>query len=154
MLVKFSAAMAFETEGRTLDEERLRSGTLAVLNSLTQGFYVVTEGPLTRGTAMVGQLMVTYEWSDWRNGTFWWIQSVYVDPAWRRRGLYRRMHEFVLEEARTRGDVCGVRLYVEADNTTAQMAYRRVGMLPSSYRVFENDFVLPKSRGSSDTSGP
>ena len=152
-LVEFSAAMARETEGRTLDRDRLRRGTLAVLQSPEKGFYLVAEGSSKAERPMLGQLMVTYEWSDWRNATFWWIQSVYVIPSWRRRGVYRQIHESVVAEARSRPDVCGVRLYVEADNTTAQMVYRRVGMLPSSYCVFEKDFVLPKKQNCSDRTG-
>ena len=136
--------MARETEGRALDRDRLRRGTLAVLRSPEKGFYLVAEGSSKAERPMVGQLMVTYEWSDWRNATFWWIQSVYVIPRWRRRGVYRRMHEFVLNEARSRGDVCGVRLYVEEKNSAAQAAYARVGLAHAPYRVFEEDFVLPK----------
>lgn len=151
-LVAFSAAMAFETEGRTLDRDLLRQGTLAVLHSSEKGFYLVAEGAQEAKHPIIGQLMVTYEWSDWRNAMFWWIQSVYVHPEWRGRGVYRQIHESVVSEARSRPDVCGVRLYVEADNTTAQMVYRRVGMSPSSYCVFEKDFVLPKKQGCSDSS--
>jgi len=143
-LVTFSAAMAIETEGRTLDTERLRRGTLAVLKSPARGFYLVAELPEGSLTVVVGQLLVTYEWSDWRNATFWWIQSVYVHPNWRRHGVYRRMHESVLAQARAQEEVCGVRLYVEASNTVAQTVYRRVGLSPSPYQVFETDFVLPR----------
>ncbi len=143
-LVNFSAAMAIETEGRTLDTERLRRGTLAVLKSPARGFYLVAELPEGSLTVVVGQLLVTYEWSDWRNATFWWIQSVYVHPNWRRHGVYRRMHESVLAQARAQEEVCGVRLYVEASNTVAQTVYRRVGLSPSPYQVFETDFVLPR----------
>src|SRR5437763_5662161 len=102
LLVNFNAAMAMETEGRALDRERLRRGTQAVIESPARGFYLVAElheGPLK---VVVGQLLVTYEWSDWRNAAFWWIQSVYVDPAWRRKGVYRLMHETIVSQARAR----------------------------------------------------
>ena len=144
VLVRFSAAMALETEGRSLDPERLRLGTQAVFDSPDRGFYLVAEAPGPPSGRIVGQLMITYEWSDWRNGVFWWIQSVYVDPSWRRRGVYRRMHHYVIEEARAHKDVCGVRLYVEGENRDAQAAYQRIGMTQTSYRVFEQDFVLPR----------
>jgi ribosomal protein S18 acetylase RimI-like enzyme len=94
--------------------------------------------------------MVTYEWSDWRNGAFWWIQSVYVAPAWRCQGVFRRMHESVLAAARTRPNVCGVRLYVERRNNAAQEVYRKVGLTPSSYAMFETDFVLSPLKGLED----
>ncbi|MBI3602857.1 MAG: GNAT family N-acetyltransferase [Nitrospirae bacterium] len=156
VLVGFSAAMAKETEGRALDRERLRQGTLAVLESPTRGFYLVAELPgVSSGgssSRVVGQLLVTYEWSDWRNATFWWIQSVYVHEAWRRRGIYRRMHEAVIEQAKARKDVCGVRLYVEQENKTAQTVYQRVGLMPSAYRVFEEDFILVKRVGQDNPS--
>ena len=91
---------------------------------------------------LVGQLMVTYEWSDWRNGDFWWIQSVYVDPAWRRKGVYRRLHDTVVEIAKADKKTCGIRLYVARDNCAAQTVYRRVGLAPSMYDIYEDDFVL------------
>jgi len=147
-LVRFSAAMALETEGRRLDETRLRQGTQAVLDSPARGFYTVAELTDRSPRVVVGQLLVTFEWSDWRNATFWWIQSVYVDAAWRRRGVYRRMHEAILELAKKRGDVCGVRLYVERENTVAQATYARVGLAASTYRVYEEDFVMKKERRS------
>jgi GNAT superfamily N-acetyltransferase len=146
VLVRFSAAMARETEGRRLDMARLREGTQAVLDSPERGFYIVAE-ITDRPPRVVGQLLVTFEWSDWRNATFWWIQSVYVDPVWRRRGVYRRMHHAILERAKRRGDVCGLRLYVERENKTAKTVYARVGLQTSSYHVFEEDFVLTRGQG-------
>jgi len=143
MLVTFSAAMALETEGRRLDMDRLRRGTQRVFDSPTRGFYVVAELPQESSPGVIGQLLVTYEWSDWRDATFWWIQSLYVHPDWRRRGVYRRMHEYVRQQARSRSDVCGLRLYVEAGNTGAQAAYRQAGLFPSSYLLIEEDFVFP-----------
>lgn len=141
-LVRFSAAMALETEGRRLDEARLRQGIQAVLDSPARGFYTVAELREPPPGFVIGQLLVTFEWSDWRNATFWWIQSVYVDPAWRRQGVYRKMHETILQQARQLGNVCGIRLYVERDNAVAKAVYKKVGLMPSSYRIFEEDFVL------------
>jgi GNAT superfamily N-acetyltransferase len=138
VLVRFSAAMARETEGRALDEARLRQGIRAVVESGHRGFYLVAEG----GSTVVGQLLITYEWSDWRNGVFWWIQSVFVEPSARRRGVYRTLHEYVLQEALRRGDVCGLRLYVEQANAGAQATYARMEMSPTGYRIYERDFVL------------
>lgn len=144
VLVGFSAAMALETEGRHLDRDRLRQGTQAVFDQPARGFYIVAELPDGGAAKVVGQAMITFEWSDWRNATFWWIQSVYVDPPWRRQGVYRAMHRYILSQAHAKPDVCGVRLYVEAENTVAKAVYERVGLSPSSYDVFENDFVLIK----------
>lgn len=144
VLVQFSTAMAMETEARRLDEARLRRGTAAVFASPARGFYRVAEIPGSPANRVIGQLLVTFEWSDWRNATFWWIQSVYVHPDWRRRGVYRRMHEAIRQEARARPDVCGVRLYVERKNRMAQEVYGRVGLVPSAYQVFQEDFVLPR----------
>lgn len=145
VLVNFSAAMAMETEGRRLDYDRLRRGVQAVLESSAHGFYVVSERHDAESRTVVGQLLVTYEWSDWRNATFWWIQSVYVHPMWRRQGIYRQMHEHVVYAAKARRGVCGIRLYVEEHNKTAQIVYREVGLRPAGYLVFEEDFLL--SRG-------
>ena len=147
-LVAFSQAMALETEGRRLEGDRLHRGTRALLNSTIHGFFLVAEQSQT--SQVVGQLMITYEWSDWRNASFWWIQSVYVDPAWRRQGVFRRMHANVIERAKADSGVCGVRLYVESENRLAQDVYRRVGLTPSSYSVFETDFVLGHARSLKD----
>jgi RimJ/RimL family protein N-acetyltransferase len=147
-LVAFSQAMALETEGRRLDTDRLQRGTRALLNSTVHGFFMVAERPQTN--QVVGQLMITYEWSDWRNALFWWIQSVYVEQAWRRQGVFRSMHAKVIERAKADPGVCGVRLYVESENRIAQEVYRKVGLKPSSYAVFENDFVLGHQQSMAD----
>jgi ribosomal protein S18 acetylase RimI-like enzyme len=85
---------------------------------------------------VVGQLMLTREWSDWRDGWWWWIQSVYVAPDWRRRGVYRALHDAVVAEVDAAPDVCGIRLYVEPENETARATYRALGMV-ETYRVME-----------------
>ena len=145
-IASFSSAMAFETEGRRLDLDRLNLGTIALIEAPARGFFIVAEHEQGDRRQLLGQLMVTYEWSDWRNGAFWWIQSVYVDPAWRRQSVFRRMHDTVMATAKTSPNVCGVRLYVEESNRAAQAVYRRVGLTPSSYAIFETDFVLARSK--------
>ena len=140
-IVEFNSAMALESEGKTLDERRLRDGVAPLFNGddgADRGYYLVAEAE----GRVVGQLMITYEWSDWRNAYFWWIQSVYVASDWRRRGVYTRLHEYVVDEARLRGDVCGVRLYVDRGNLVAQEVYSSLGMDRSHYDMFEIDFVL------------
>ena len=137
-LVAFNAALAQETEGRRLDPERLRQGVRALLARPERGFYVVAEA---RGK-VVGCLMITFEWSDWRNGDFWWIQSVYVLPGWRGRGVYRALHSHIRAEALRRPDVCGLRVYVDRDNHRARRTYIRMGMCPARYDMLEEDFVL------------
>jgi GNAT superfamily N-acetyltransferase len=136
--------MALETENRHLDVARLREGTLSLLNTPSYGFFMVAEVRETERPRLVGQLMITYEWSDWRNGVFWWIQSVYVDPAWRRRGVFRRIHDAVVLQAKADPKVCGIRLYVEQENHAAAAVYQRVGLARSAYQVYEEDFVLSK----------
>lgn len=84
--------------------------------------------------------MITKEWSDWRNGLFWWIQSVYVKPEYRRQGIYRRMYRFVKDLAENHPEVCGCRLYVEKENTVAQSTYSALGMTETHYKLFEEEF--------------
>ena len=132
-IARFNNAMAMETESRTLAEPTVNAGVDAVFSASDKGFYVVAEN----GRDLVGALMVTYEWSDWRNGFFWWIQSVYVAPDFRRRGVYRQLYEFVIERAKSAGDVYGFRLYVERDNAIAQKVYASLGMRETDYLMFE-----------------
>jgi GNAT superfamily N-acetyltransferase len=141
-IVEFNRAMALETENRWLDLATLRAGTLAFLESSRYGFYIIAELPEDKGRKPVGQLMMTYEWSDWRNGVFWWIQSVYVVPERRGMGVFRAMYDHILAKAKTDPKVCGIRLYVERENRSAQTVYQRVGLVPSVYTVYEQDFVL------------
>ena len=137
-LVAFNAAMARETEDKALDTELLSKGVSAVLDRQGLGFYLLAE----IDGRTVGQLMITTEWSDWRNGYFWWIQSVYVDADYRRRGVYRALDSQVHAEAKKQGDVCGLRLYVERNNNVAQQVYSSLDMHLSHYDLFEIDFVL------------
>ena len=132
-LVEFNQAMALETEGKILDSQILQSGVESVFHDEKKGFYVVAED----GGQIVGGLMITFEWSDWRDGWFWWIQSVYILPIFRGRGIYRLLYDFVKESAREKEDVCGFRLYVEKENTSAQKVYEKLGMETSHYLMYE-----------------
>lgn len=134
-LVDFNQKMALETEGKQIDHIVLQRGVRAVFNDDGKGFYVVTE----EEDVILGGLMVTFEWSDWRDKWFWWIQSVYIVPEARGRGIYRQMYEFVKDKAKENGKVCGFRLYVEKDNLSAQGVYERVGMEASHYIMFEEN---------------
>ena len=141
-IVDFNARLAEESEGLQLDRDRLRSGVAAVLEDESLGYYFIAE----QGGSPIGQLALTFEWSDWRNGMFWWLQSVYVVAEHRRSGVLRALYEHVLELARERG-VCGVRLYVEQANRAAQDAYLRLGFSPAVFHMYENDFVLDRGHG-------
>ena len=135
-IIDFNIAMAKETEGKDLDLETVREGVEAVFASNDKGFYVVGE----HNGFPVGQLLVTYEWSDWRNAYFWWIQSVYVTPEYRRQGVYKALHYYAAEGARQQGDVCGLRLYVDKDNSIAQGVYSGLRMRSTHYDMYEIDF--------------
>lgn len=138
VIAEFNIAMARETEQRELQPTVIGPGVRTLLQRPELGRYLVAE----QAGELVGQLMVTFEWSDWRNGLFWWIQSVYVRPDRRRHGIYRKLYRHLEQEARTTPGVCGIRLYVEEQNERAIMTYRSLGMWPSGHRVFETDWVL------------
>lgn len=140
-LIEFNQKMALETEGKHLDERVLSQGVKAVFSDAGKGFYVVAE----HEGAIVGGLLVTFEWSDWRNKWFWWIQSVYIVPDSRGRGIYSRLYDFVKAEAEKRGDVCGFRLYVERENVHAQTVYEKVGMKESIYLMYEENQPVDRS---------
>ncbi|HBK55332.1 MAG TPA: GNAT family N-acetyltransferase [Xanthomonadales bacterium] len=132
-LVAWNAAMAWETEHKRLDPDTLTRGVAAALSDPGRGRYFVAE---RAGTA-VGSLLITTEWSDWRCADWWWIQSVYVDPEHRRTGVFQALYQHVEALARTNGEVCGLRLYVEKDNGGAQATYGRLGMRDAGYYMFE-----------------
>jgi ribosomal protein S18 acetylase RimI-like enzyme len=132
-LVEFNQAMALETEGKTLVDEKIGNGVKAVFSDEKKGFYVVAED----NGKIAGGLMITFEWSDWRDAWFWWIQSVYILPEYRGKRIYRMLYEFVKNEAGKQGNVCGFRLYVEHDNLRAQKVYEKLGMQSSHYLMYE-----------------
>lgn len=126
-------AMAEETEGKRLDEDTVLAGVDGLFAYPDRGFYQVAE----RDGRILGQLMVTKEWSDWRNADFWWIQSVYVAPDARRRGVFTALYRQLEAEARADRSVCGLRLYTERGNENAQRTYEALGMRPAHYRMYE-----------------
>lgn len=130
-------AMARETEDKELDTDRIRRGVEAALTQreLAADYWVVE-----RDGCVVAQTMITREWSDWRNGWFWWIQSVYVAPEARRTGLFRKIYDTVVTAAHDQGDVIGIRLYVERDNAGARKVYETLGMHCTAYDLYEVDW--------------
>lgn len=129
----FNQNMAFETEGIKLIPEVIDAGVITMIENPQMGFYLVAEDQGTIAAA----LMTTTEWSDWRNGLFWWIQSVYVLPDFRRQGLYRKLYDEVQALAENEPGVCGFRLYVEHENVVAQQTYRALGMEETGYKLYE-----------------
>jgi ribosomal protein S18 acetylase RimI-like enzyme len=136
VIAAYNLAMAEETEGKALDPATVRAGVEALLADPVKGLYLVAE----TGGRVVGQAMITYEWSDWRNGSFWWVQSVYVAPAFRCQGIFAGIYRAIEREAREMPGVVGLRLYVDAENLRAQETYRRLGMDESNYLIFEREF--------------
>ena len=144
-LVAGNIAMALEAEHKHLDPDVVRRGVRAVFDGPGLGRYFVAEVE----TNVVGQAMFTYEWSDWRNGTFWWLQSVYVAPVARRTGVFRALYRHIEGLAQADPNVCGLRLYVERDNERAQRTYLHCGMVDAGYLVMEVDMsgVVKRAEG-------
>lgn len=136
VVAQFNWNLAWETERLKLNPRIVNRGVRALLKDAAKGTYFVIE----QDGAVVGQLLITYEWSDWRNGNFWWIQSVYVAPAFRQNGVFRALFQQVEKLARSRRDVCGLRLYVEKNNRRAHRAYARLGMNHTHYEIYETSF--------------
>jgi GNAT superfamily N-acetyltransferase len=135
-IVKFNAAMGYETEELQLDLILLRKGVHNILSDESKGFYILAE---IDGN-VVGQTMITFEWSDWRNGFFWWIQSVYVLPEYRKSGVFKSIYKHVHEIAAADNNVCGLRLYVDRKNERAKKVYGNLGMLQSHYDMYDVEF--------------
>jgi len=131
-IVSFQKAMAMETEGMELDSDVVTEGVMALFDNTGKGQYFVAEEQDT----VVASLMITYEWSDWRNANIWWFQSVYVIPGYRRKGVFRMMYDHVKKEGMEQG-IAGLRLYVESENIRAQKTYEAMGMNGQHYRMFE-----------------
>ena len=138
----FNSALARETEARILDRSLLQAGVRSILEDPSKGWYAVAVGlSNTEQSTIVGQILITFEWSDWRNGQFWWLQSLYVDHLYRQQGIFRRLYEYVCEQAQTHSEkVCGFRLYVERENHQAHQAYAHIGFQETSYQMHEIDF--------------
>ncbi|TAN08840.1 MAG: GNAT family N-acetyltransferase [Rhodanobacteraceae bacterium] len=135
-LADCNAAMAQETERKTLDRDVLLRGARAVFDDPHRGFYLIAE----RDGALAGCLLITHEWSDWRDGDWWWIQSVYVAPAARRHGVFRALYAAVEQRAQAAGAV-GLRLYVEQHNARAQATYAALGMTAEPYQMLNRVFT-------------
>jgi ribosomal protein S18 acetylase RimI-like enzyme len=136
IIVEFNSAMAMETESKQLDSDTVRKGVETILKNSLHGFYLIAESD----GVPVGQLMITKEWSDRRNGEFWWIQSVYIHPDFRKNNIYKNLYNEAINLARESQIVCGIRLYVDKDNTAAQNVYSKLGMKESNYVFFEEDW--------------
>ncbi len=134
-LVEFNQAMALETEGKSLPAGTLTNGVRAVFDSPGKGWYLIA----VHNGVRAGSLLITPEWSDWRNADYWWIQSVYVRPEYRSKGVYTALHRHVEELSRYDDGVCGLRLYVDSDNKVARTVYKKLGLVPSRYDLYEID---------------
>ena len=128
----FQIAMALESEGTVLDEERVRKGVAAVMEDDSKGIYIIARFE----DRPVASLMITREWSDWNNGWYWWIQSVYVMPEHRGQGIFRAMYTKVIKLAKEQ-NIAQVRLYVDRHNTNAQKVYQKLGMEECHYLMYE-----------------
>lgn len=135
-IADFNSRLCEETEGGPLDSDIIRPGVAALLDDASKGRYWVAEVD----GRIVGQIMITHEWSDWRNGTLWWIQSVYVHAEYRRRGIFSALYRHVEALAEATPGVVGLRLYVEQNNARAQQTYARLGMSDTNYRVMQRLF--------------
>ena len=135
----FNIAMATEVEKKTIPVSVAVPGVTAVLDDPLKGFYLLAES----NGVPVASLMITYEWSDWSNAVYWWVQSVYVVPERRRQGVYAAMYGHVLDIARQAGNVCGIRLYVFDENDRAQRTYEALGMERARYTIFEGSVGAP-----------
>lgn len=137
-IIDLNTAMAVEMESKVVLSTRLKNGVSAVLDSRDRGFYVLANS----GGPVVGVLHVIPEWNPWRNSYFWKVENVFVSREWRRKGVYRAMHDYVVGAARAEADVCGIRLFAVESNVGARRTYEGVGMTQEPCRLFEIDFVF------------
>jgi GNAT superfamily N-acetyltransferase len=135
-IADYNLRLALETEDLRLEPVCVEAGVAALLQDSAKGVYYVAE----INGQVVGQVMITYEWSDWRNANIWWLQSVYVKPEFRRQGIFRALFAHLEQLARRQTGVCGLRLYMHTDNHRARQSYLDLGMTHTKYEVFELDF--------------
>ncbi len=135
VIADFNCRMARETENKQLNQELVEQGVLGMIEEPARGFYLLAG----TDTKIQACLMITYEWSDWRNAMFWWIQSVYVKPEVRRQGYYSALYNEARSLAKSE-HCCGIRLYVEKDNQAAQYTYQSLGMEHCDYLMYEEEF--------------
>lgn len=135
-IAEFNQQMAIETEDKQLDSETILAGVESMINDKSLGFYLVA----CIDSNVIGCLGITTEWSDWRNGLFWWIQSVYVSPDYRHHGAFSNLYQTVSDLAKKQGNVCGIRLYADKENDRALRTYFRLGMVETKYRILEDEF--------------
>ncbi|MBA3564477.1 MAG: GNAT family N-acetyltransferase [Gammaproteobacteria bacterium] len=139
IVAEYNARLAEETERTQLDGQRLRRGVTAILSDSAKGLYFLAE---VDGRA-IGQISVTYEWSDWRNGNFWWLQSVYIEAAFRGSGVLKCLFRHLIDLSEVNSSICGLRLYVDKENDPARAVYRRLGFEPAHYTMMELAFNAP-----------
>lgn len=147
IIAEFNSAIAEETEHLNLDRKRLLRGVTSLLKDDSKGYYILAEVD----GQIAGQLMITYEWSDWRAATFLWIQSVYVMPEFRGAGVFGHLFRHIEKTAQKNKSVCGIRLYVEHTNTRAMKTYEHLGMKKANYGMYEVDFVIKRADHSHPT---
>jgi ribosomal protein S18 acetylase RimI-like enzyme len=135
-IIDFNIKIAEESEGKILDKNIVRKGVEAILKDETKGFYLVAETK-DNSALICGQLMITFEWSDWRNKNIWWIQSVYVDKKYRNMKVFSQLYRTVTKRALSEKNVCGLKLYVQKDNKSAKQVYESLGMKKIPYEIFE-----------------
>ena len=135
VIARYNYNLAYETENKILDMNILTRGVEAIIKDENKGIYHVCEVD----GKVVGQIMYTYEWSDWRNGTFLWIQSAYVNKEFRGMGVFKALYKFIRDIADNDNNICGIRLYVEKENTIAKKTYKNIGMKECNYYIYEYD---------------
>ena len=135
VIARYNYNLAYETENKILDMNILTRGVEAIIKDENKGIYHVCE----INGEVVGQIMYTFEWSDWRNGTFLWIQSVYVNKEFRGMGVFKALYKFIRDIEDNDNNICGIRLYVEKENTIAKKTYKNIGMKECNYYIYEYD---------------
>lgn len=135
VIARYNYNLAYETENKILNMNILTKGVEAIIKDENKGIYHVCE----INGEVVGQIMYTFEWSDWRNGTFLWIQSAYVNKEFRGMGVFKALYKFIRDIADNDNNICGIRLYVEKENTIAKKTYKNIGMKECNYYIYEYD---------------